>query len=208
MPTFTDEKRAQVRESLREAGRELFVRYGVRKTTISELTESAGIGTGTFYRFYDSKEDLYVDILEQYNEALIPRLLRESVETYDDPEQAIAALLNVTLDEFESNPLLQRILAENEVDHLRNSVSDEKLQEERTHSMGFFLPYITDWYDKGKVVGPDPETVAETIRAVSRIALQKEQIGEKRYPKVRDTLVAAVASGLTRGGDSSEDSDE
>ncbi len=208
MPTFTDEKRAQVRESLREAGRELFVRYGVRKTTISELTESAGIGTGTFYQFYDSKEALYVDILEQYNEALIPRLLRESVQKYDDPEIAIAALLNATLDEFESNPLLQRVLAENEVDHLRNSVPDEKLQEKRTHSMEFFLPYIEDWYDEGKVVGPDPETVAETIRTVSRIALKKEQIGEQRYPKVRDTLVAAVAAGLTREAESSEASDE
>lgn len=208
MPTFTDEKRVQVRESLREIGRELFAQHGIRKTTISELTEPAGIGTGTFYQFYDSKEDLYVDILEQYSEALIPRLLRESVQKYDDPERAITALLNETLDEFESNPLLRRVLAEGEVGHLRDSIPDEELTEKRAHSMGFFQPYIEDWYDDGKVVGPNPETIMETIRAVSRIVLQRDQIGEEQYPQVRETLVAAVAAGLTREDVRSETSDE
>ncbi|QLG27643.1 TetR/AcrR family transcriptional regulator [Halorarum halophilum] len=208
MPTFTDEKRAKVRESLRESGRELFARHGVRKTTISELTESAGIGTGTFYRFYDSKEDLYVDIVEKQTEALIPRLLRESVQKYDDPEQAIAALLDATFDEFESNPLLRQVIAEDEVSHLRDSVPDEELTKKRAHSMEFVLPHIENWYDEGKVIGPDPETIAETIRAVSRIVLQREQIGEERYPEVRDTLVAAVAAGLTDVSGSPGVSDE
>lgn len=208
MPTFTDEKRNRVQEGLRETGRELFAQYGIRKTSISELTEAVGIGKGTFYQFYDSKEDLYVDILEQYTETLIPQLLRESVQKYDDPERAITALLNETLDEFESNPLFRRVLAEGEVNHLRDSVPDDELAEKRAHSMGFFQPYIEDWYDDGKVVGSDPETITETIRAVSRIVLQRDQIGEERYPKVRETLVAAVAAGLTREAEHSEVSDE
>lgn len=208
MPTFTDEKHKRVREALRETGRELFAQYGVRKTSISELTEAVGIGKGTFYQFYDSKEDLYVDIVEQYTNTLIPRLLRESVEKYDDPELAITALLNETLDEFESNPLFRRVLTEGEINHLRDSVPDEELAEKRAHSMEFFQPYIEDWYDDGKVVGPDSKTITETIRAVSRVALQREQIGEERYPKVRETLVAAVAAGLTRDAEQSEASDE
>lgn len=208
MPTFTEEKRKRVREALRETGRELFAQYGIRKTSISELTEAVGIGKGTFYQFYDSKEDLYVDILEQDIETLIPQLLRESVQKYDDPERAITALLNETLDEFESNPLLRQVLAEGEIDHLRDSIPDEELTEKRAHSMSFFYPYIEDWYDDGKVVGPDPEMVTETIRAVSRIVLQREQIAEERYPKVRETLVEAVAAGLTRDVKHSEGLDE
>ena len=208
MPTFTDEKHKRVREALRETGRELFAQYGVRKTSISELTEAVGIGKGTFYQFYDSKEDLYVDIVEQYTNTLIPRLLRESVQKYDDPELAITALLNETLDEFESNPLFRRVLAEGEISYLRDSVPDEELAEKRAHSMEFFQPYIEDWYDDGKVMGPDSKTITETIHAVSRVALQREQIGEERYPKVRETLVAAVAAGLTRDAEQSEASDE
>lgn len=204
MPTFTEEKRAHIRESLRTTGRERFARYGVRKTTIAELTEPAGIATGTFYQFYDSKEDLYIDILEQYQAELIPRLLRNSVEKYNDPELAITALLEETLAEFESNPLLRQIIAEDEVDHLRKHVPDEELSEKRSYAMGFFLPYIECWYNEGKVTGPDPESIAQTIHVVGRIGQQKEQIGEAQYPKVRDTLISAVAAGLTRDTGSPE----
>ncbi|UPM44500.1 TetR/AcrR family transcriptional regulator [Halocatena salina] len=75
MPTFTEEKRERVREALCDTGRGLLGRYGIRKTSISELTEAVGIGKGTFYQFYDSKEELYVDILAQYREEAVPRLL-------------------------------------------------------------------------------------------------------------------------------------
>ncbi|MFH5801130.1 TetR/AcrR family transcriptional regulator [Haladaptatus sp. CMAA 1911] len=208
MPTFTEEKKKQVRESLRNTGHELFAQYGVRKTTISELTEAAGIGTGTFYQYYDSKEELYVDILEEYNKELIPRLLQNSVEAYDDPEMAITALLEETLDEFESNPLLKRIIIEDEVSYIRNQISDEEISEKRNSTIEVFLPYIEHWYDEGKVVGTDPESIVHSIRAVARIVHQKEQIGEERYPQVRDTLIAAVAAGLTRDSDMTEDSNE
>ncbi|GAA0253925.1 TetR/AcrR family transcriptional regulator [Haladaptatus pallidirubidus] len=208
MPTFTEEKKKQVRESLRNTGYELFAQYGIRKTTISELTEAAGIGTGTFYQYYDSKEELYVDILEEYNKELIPRLLQNSVEAYDDPEMAIAALLEETLDEFESNPLLKQIIIEDEVSYIRNQISAEEISERRNSTIEVFLPYIEHWYDEGKVVGTDPESIAHSIRAVARIAHQKEQIGEERYPKVRDTLIAAVAAGLTRDSDVTEKSDD
>lgn len=180
----------------------------MQKTTISELTDSAEIGIGTFYQFYDSKEDLYVDIIGHYIKELIPWFLRESVQKHDDPERAIVALLDVTLDGFELNPLLRRVLAEGEVGYLRDSVPDEKLTEKRAYTMGYFLPYIKNWYDEGEVASPDPETVAETIHSVSRIALQRKRIDEERYLKDRDTLIAAVAAELTREADSLESSDE
>lgn len=201
-------KEKQVRESLRDTGRELFARYGVRKTTISGLTEAAGIGTGTFYQYYESKEELYVAILEEYNRELILRLLQNSVETYDDPEMAITALIEETLDEFESNPLLKRVIIEDEVSYIRDRVTDEEISEKRNSTMEVFLPYIERWYDEGKVAGTDPESIVHSIRAVARIIHQLEHIGEEQYPPVRDTLIAAVAAGLTRDSDVTEDSNE
>lgn len=59
MTAFDDHDRKRIREALIETGRERFARYGLRKTTIADLTEPAGITTGTFYRFFDSKEELF-----------------------------------------------------------------------------------------------------------------------------------------------------
>jgi AcrR family transcriptional regulator len=209
MPSFSEEKRDRIRESLRDTGRELFTRQGIRKTTISELTEPAGIGTGTFYQYFDSKEALYIDILEQESKEVIPRLLRESFEAYGDPENAITALLEQSLDEIESNPIFHQVLIdEQELSRIREQIPDEESSEKRENAIDHFLPYIESWYDEDRVTGSDPETIAHTIRAVVRLAQQKERIGEERYPKVRDTLIAAVAAGLTREQDSVEGTHE
>ncbi|ODR81916.1 hypothetical protein BG842_24375 [Haladaptatus sp. W1] len=203
MPSFSAEKRERVRESLRDTGRELFTRQGIRKTTIAELTEPADIGTGTFYQYFDSKEALYIDILEQESKEVIPRLLGKSFRTHDDPETAIAALLEQSLSEMESNPIFRRVLIEEqELTRVGERISDEEVSEKRERAIDFFLPHIERWYNEGKVIGPDPETIAHTIRAVVRLAQQRERIGEERYPAVRETLIAAVAAGLTREQDS------
>lgn len=208
MPTFTEEKRDRVRETLHKTGRDLFGRYGLRKTTIEELTEPADIAKGTFYQFYDSKEDLYIAIIDEYSDELIPRVMGASFEAYDDPEEAIAAFLDVVLNELETNPLIRRIIMDDEVDRLRAQYSDDDLAAERERKVAYFLPYIEQWYDDGRIIGPDPETIAYAIRAVGNIVLHEEDLGEERYHAVRDTLITAVAAGLTDESDSTANDHE
>ncbi|WP_313696203.1 TetR/AcrR family transcriptional regulator [Halorarum halobium] len=197
MPRFTDERRERIRETLHETGRELFARYGLGKTTIAELTEPAGIATGTFYQFYDSKEELYIEILEAYGEELIPRLLGNSFEAHDDPEEAITAFLELLLAEFESNPFVHQIIVENEYERIKAQYTEEELEAERERGAAYILPYVEEWYDEGRIDGPDPETIAHAIESVSYVALHEDDIGEERYPAVRDTVISAVAAGLT-----------
>lgn len=197
MGRFSDDEHARIRRQLRETGRELFARYGLGKTTIADLTEPAGIANSTFYRYYDSKEALYVDILEEEGEDTAARLLEESFERYDDPERALATFLELVMDEIETNPLVRRLVLEDEVGRLRARLTEAERAADRERSVGYFLPYVERWYDEGRIVGPDPETVAHAIRAVTFVSLHREDVGEKRYQAVRNTLVAAVAAGLT-----------
>lgn len=37
---------------------------GMRQTTVDQLVEAAGISKGAFYKFYSSKEMLFLDLLE------------------------------------------------------------------------------------------------------------------------------------------------
>lgn len=207
MPTFTDEKRERVREALRETGRELFARYGIRKTSISELTGTVGIGKGTFYQFYDSKEELYVDILNQYREEVVPRLLTETFEAHDDPEGAIRAFLEQGMDVAESDPFFRQIIAEDELDMLQQQYLEE-LQAGHERDVAYILPYIEAWYAEGRVTGPDPETIVDVLDAVAYLTLHVEDIGEDRYPAVRDTIISAVAAELTRNSDRTDSTED
>lgn len=199
MRTFSDSERARIHRQIRETGRELFARYGLRKTTIAELTDPADIAASTFYQFYDSKEELYLELLEEEGEAIADRVIGESFERYDDPASAIEAFLLAVMEEIETNPLVHQLVVGDELDQLRAEFSEAELAAERDRDVAYFLPYVEAWYEAGRVVGPSPEVVAHAIRSVTLLTLHEDDV--PLYDDVKETLVAAVARGLadTRG---------
>ncbi|WP_447947175.1 TetR/AcrR family transcriptional regulator [Microbacterium lacticum] len=68
----------QARQRLLESARELFAAEGIRSVTVDQLTDASGVGRGSFYRHFGSKDDLVVAVLAHYNEGW-RAMLREQV---------------------------------------------------------------------------------------------------------------------------------
>jgi AcrR family transcriptional regulator len=193
---FSDAERERIRERLLAEGRELFARYGLGKTTIGDLTDAVGIANSTFYQFFDSKTALYVAVLEREGERVLPDLLAP-LEA-EDPETAIAGFLTRVMDEIETNPLVRSLLTDpEEMARLREHHTDAELAASREQDLSYIRPHVEAWYEADEVHGPDPDTIARAIRAVTLLTLQQETIGTEQYDRTRDTLVRAVARGLT-----------
>ncbi|HPG85207.1 MAG TPA: TetR family transcriptional regulator [Spirochaetales bacterium] len=65
MPTaFDDRERAAIRERLLAAAVDALGRGGLGAASVAELAAAASIAKGSFYLFYDSKEELFMDALE------------------------------------------------------------------------------------------------------------------------------------------------
>jgi AcrR family transcriptional regulator len=194
---FSEAERERIRERLLAEGRERFAQYGLSKTTIGELTDGAGIADSTFYQFFDSKTDLYVEVLKREGERLVPKLVAPLEET-EDPEEAIVAFLTTLMDEIETNALVRQLLVDSgEMERLREYHNEAERQQEREESLGYILPSVEEWYEAGAVSGPDPTTIASAIRSVSFLTLHQEDIGEELYPETRDLVIRSVAAGLT-----------
>ncbi|MCR5633987.1 MAG: TetR/AcrR family transcriptional regulator, partial [Lachnospiraceae bacterium] len=65
MPTrvFTEEEKVQIKLIMLETGFPLLKKYGMTHTTISKITEAAGIAKGTFYHFWKNKEEYLADLI-------------------------------------------------------------------------------------------------------------------------------------------------
>lgn len=59
------EKSLQTKKELMDAAISLFGKKGFNATTVSEITEKAGYAKGNFYRYWKSKDDIFLDIMEQ-----------------------------------------------------------------------------------------------------------------------------------------------
>src|SRR5690606_30861967 len=55
-----DRQKDLVRTALIQAGMELYESQSFAKTTVDQITHSAGVSKGTFYNYFETKEDLLV----------------------------------------------------------------------------------------------------------------------------------------------------
>ena len=74
----TDEKDT-LRLTMLEAGFPLLKEYGMTHTTISKLTEAAGIAKGTFYHFWKDKEHYMSDLILYHRQKMIPQIISTDV---------------------------------------------------------------------------------------------------------------------------------
>ena len=196
MNGFTDDQRERIRSDLLEAGRELFAQYGLAKTTIADLTSEVGIGTSTFYQFYDSKEALYLAVLDREGEAIARKLSEGDVIGGEDPETVVREFLRFLFDEIETNPLVRQLVVSDELDRLREYRTPEEREAERAEEVKTIRAFTDPFVKAGEVHGEDPELVARAVGAIPYLTLHEDDIGSDHYPEVRDFVIETFARGL------------
>jgi AcrR family transcriptional regulator len=59
------------RKKIKKSGLDVFAEKGLHETKIEDITETADLGKGTFYSYFDSKEILFTELLEDSIQKLI-----------------------------------------------------------------------------------------------------------------------------------------
>ena len=77
MTEFSGEQLPGKREAILESAFEIFGRKGYHNTKIEEIAQHAGVGKGTIYLYFDSKEALLRDMLKERVRAYLAAVNRE-----------------------------------------------------------------------------------------------------------------------------------
>ncbi|MFC7045856.1 TetR/AcrR family transcriptional regulator [Halobacteriaceae archaeon GCM10025711] len=197
MRGFSDEERDEIREALIETGRELFLTYGPDKTNVADITEPVGIAKSTFYRFFDSKAELYLEIFLRERDELLDDVERE-LATVGDAREGLEVLTGALVHWVEENALLQQIVSTGNARRFSWDLPEETLQKHQREAIERLVPYLEAWQETGEL-RPDVEPIV-VIVAMSTVAIAplfQEEYPEELYPVVRDLLVETMAIGLT-----------
>ena len=107
MPKFSESEKALIQKKLFAEGEKLFIRHGLRKVTVDDLVNSAGIAKGSFYAFYKSKEHLYTEILFAIqNKVLADAATFLTKNKHLKPRELVKKLTIWSFDEMERYPIL------------------------------------------------------------------------------------------------------
>ena len=98
-------------DSLIESAENLFGKNGYMKTTVGDITKNAGVATGTFYLYFDSKYAVYEYILAKYKRDL-KRTLAINLKDCKTREEKERAGLKTFILEAVKNPVCYHLVWE------------------------------------------------------------------------------------------------
>lgn len=81
------------RERLIHSALFLFWERGFGGTSMADLLNHAGVNSGSFYHFFESKEDLLKAVLQNYVQGLGPQIVDPAYGSTNDPIERIFAIL-------------------------------------------------------------------------------------------------------------------
>jgi AcrR family transcriptional regulator len=94
------------RDSILEAARGRFLRFGPRKTTMDEVARAAGCSRTTLYAHFRNMEDLYGSLLDQDAEAFI-RDASAAIESETSTGRKIRRIVEITRSTYARNHILR-----------------------------------------------------------------------------------------------------
>lgn len=86
-------RHGDVRQKILEAAEQRLWHYGFKKTTIDEIASDAGVGKGTVYLYFESKEDIGLAIMAQYKETSLETIQTIAQSEDKSPVQKLKEML-------------------------------------------------------------------------------------------------------------------
>lgn len=195
---FSEHEKETLRAQLHEKGKKLFEKQGLKKTSVDELTEAVGISKGAFYLFYDSKEELFLEILEELEKDFRARIFDFSIRPREDARKILARLLKSALLTWDRYPLLKNFgMAEYE--YLARKLPPERIRAHVNQDNEFVSDFIKRIRREGISVKASPGVVSNLMKSLFFVSLHREELGQHAYVETMEVLADLVAAYIVEG---------
>ncbi len=101
-------KRARTRKALIDAAMKLFARQGPDTPTIDDVIAEAGVARGTFYNYFDTRDDLLVAVASDVSDRLFAR--RAVIRRLADPAERVACTIRMFVTMAAEDPIFGWII--------------------------------------------------------------------------------------------------
>lgn len=179
------------------AARTLFLEHGFKKTNIAAITKQANVAVGTFYKYYDSKEQIFYEVYQAENEAAKHRIVSQ-VNTNQSPKDIIKQFIKAIIQTSEQNAILAEWYRNTEVSQLIMEYDKNKDGWQNSFVYSFLIENIQRWREIGQFRQDiDMETTLALFNALVVVDNHKEEIGTGNYPQMLEILADMIVDGLS-----------
>jgi AcrR family transcriptional regulator len=190
---FTEHEKDLISKRLLEQGYKLFSAYGLRKTSVEELAQAAGISKGAFYLFYESKEALFMDVAELAEKHFRQEILAAVDLPGPSPRARLFAVLKKAFSLLKTIPLLQ-FFTGSDYDLLFRRMPPEKFKEHLASDRVFFEELISHCQNAGIPIRAQPEEISGLLYPLVLTFLHEDDFDANNLSGGVDLLLELIAA--------------
>ena len=180
------------RQAIIKAGIRIFIDKGVSETTVRDIIRSTGLASGTFYNYFNSKEEVLVAIFDDFAKEIGRTVRDDNVEPKNFEE-----FLRIKLTRFfkfvSSKPEIFMIMSNNH--NLVNNFSINTPQ--IILEIDYLKEEINDYIKKGVFPNFDVDLFALVVRPITD-SLAQEMMSQKKIDinKYTEKCIKFLTKGL------------
>jgi AcrR family transcriptional regulator len=160
------------RDSILEAARGRFLRFGPRKTTMDEVARAAGCSRTTLYAHFRNMEDLYGSLLDQDAEAFI-RDASAAIESESSTGRKIRRIVEITRATYARNHIL-RMAFTGDSEMSLEGVASVYTRDQETRIIALLRSVLEQGIAEGTLRNVDAERVAYLMFHLGTLLVERE----------------------------------
>ena len=189
----TEHEKEMVREAMYTKGIELIRKKGVKRVTVEDITIATNIGKGSFYSYYNSKEELLYTIIKKNENRMFERVESVLSQKIKLKERLIKALKEIYL----AADSIVLYVSPSDIEYLLRKLPDEAADWEALKSNDYFSRTLSlCGIDES---GCEIDVLAYLMNALHFIGSTDMPFGERGREKALDILVHSIADYMAGG---------
>ncbi|WP_169507494.1 TetR/AcrR family transcriptional regulator [Paenibacillus harenae] len=195
---FTEDKKEAIRMLLIKEGKRLFGKFGLKKTSIAQLTEAAGISPAAFYKFFESKEELYFFIFEHEALDFQKKLLAQlnSAESQSMTMTFQNMFISI-MDQYKHDPFMEQLFRGDDFNQVLLTVSKQDIDKHVLLGYKHFSPVIENLQKEGKLISTNPKVLITIMQIIFLVNEHRKNFDSELFDKAMKLMAGWIAQGFT-----------
>ncbi len=184
------------KQQLYTLAKAMFSEKGFKDTSILAITQAADMAVGTFYLYYSSKEQLFMEVFITENAALKQHCF-DTLDLNQDPRMIIRQMLQLNQEGIRTNPILREWYDSESFRKVEKAYREQNGIGALDFLFDSFLTLIQRWQTEGKMRADiDGRMIMMIFAAVINVDTHKEEIGLEFFPALLDHMSELILEGL------------
>ena len=190
---FSEQEKQIIQQRLLIKGHELFGKYGLKKVNVEELAKAANISKGAFYQFFESKEALFMDVVEEVEKKYRVQLLEEIDLPGSSPHTRFRSILEKSLSLWQEIPLLQ-FFASSDYDLLLRRIPTDRLQSHFASDQLFIEQFVAHCLEAGIPLKVNAGRFMNLLYTLLLVVMHRNDFGEGVLDETFDLMLDMITA--------------